>query len=404
MAVCGIDIIEISRIEDALKKTDGFLEKVFSAEEIAYYIKNGQKPQHLAGFYAAKEAFAKFLGTGISGFKLSGISVGHNPKGQPYVTFKGDVQQVSLSISHNKTTAVAVVCGDKALENYPKLEDAKVLLPNREKSANKGTFGRVLVVAGSKGMTGAAVMSAYSALRTGSGLVTLATADSERAIAAGFYPELMTYGLDSEKGIISAKALKDILRLSKKADAVIFGPGIGTSRDLTNVLEELLKNYTGKIVVDADGLNALAKHIEILNKKTCDVVLTPHPGEMARLTGLTIDAIQKNRQSVAMDFAESYGVCLVLKGFETVVAETGRDIYVNQTGNSGMATAGTGDVLSGVIGSLMGQGLAVYDAARLGVYLHGLAGDIAKDKLGEYSMTASDVMNNLSNAIKGVLM
>lgn len=397
---CGIDIIEISRIEDAVKKTKCFLEKVFSAEEIAYYIEKGKNVQHLAGAFAAKEAFAKCLGTGLSGISLPEISVMHNEGGQPYLAYKGEVQSVSLSISHNKTTAVAVVCGEKAMGEFPKLEGIKELLPERKKTANKGNFGKVLVIAGSRGMTGAAVMSAYSALRTGSGLVTLATADSERAIAAGFYPEIMTYGLKSQDGVIDAHSLKDILKLAQGKDAVIFGPGIGRNQDLTEILAELLKGYTGKLLIDADGINALAKRVDMLQDKACDVVITPHLGEMSRLTGIAIDDIQKNRVAIAADFAQKYDVCLVLKGSQTVVAKSGINPYINQTGNPGMATAGTGDVLSGVIGSLLGQGIGTFEAARVGVYLHGLAGDIAEEKLGEYSMTASDVINNLPDAIK----
>ena len=273
-------------------------------------------------------------------------------------------------------------------------------MPERKKTANKGNFGKVLVIAGSRGMTGAAVMSAYSALRTGSGLVTLATADSERAIAAGFYPEIMTYGLKSQDGVIDAHSLKDILKLAQGKDAVIFGPGIGRNQDLTEILAELLKGYTGKLLIDADGINALAKRVDMLQDKACDVVITPHPGEMSRLTGIAIDDIQKNRVAIAADFAQKYDVCLVLKGSQTVVAQSGINPYINQTGNPGMATAGTGDVLSGVIGSLLGQGIGTFEAARVGVYIHGLAGDIAEEKLGEYSMTASDVINNLPDAIK----
>ncbi len=400
---CGVDIIEISRIEDALKKTPGFLEKVFSPGEIAYHIEHGKKTEHLAGAFAAKEAYGKYLGAGLSGLNLPEISVMHKTGGQPYLTYNGEALAVSLSISHNKTTAAAVVCGEGDLGKYPKLDGIKELLPSRQKTANKGDFGRTLVIAGSRGMTGAAVMSAYSALRMGSGLVTLATADSERVIAAGFYPEIMTVGLSSENGVISSGALKDILKLIRDKDSVIFGPGIGKSRELTDILAEILRNYQGKLLIDADGLNALAKRVDILKEKTCEVVLTPHPGEMSRLTGMIVEEIQRNRKAVAMEFAKKYDVCLVLKGFETVVAKYGRDAYINQTGNPGMATAGTGDVLSGVIGSLLGQGQDLFDAARLGVYLHGLAGDIAKEKLGEYSMTATDVMNNLHCAIKEAL-
>ncbi len=400
---CGIDIIEISRIEDAIKKTPGFLEKVFSPEEIAYYIENGSKAQSLAGAFAAKEAYAKFTGTGLSGLKLNEISVRHKECGQPYLCCRGEKQAVTLSISHNKTTAVAVVCGDGGFAKYPKLDDARLLLPKRAKDANKGDFGKVLVIAGSRGMAGAAAMSAYSALRMGSGLVTLATAECERAVAASFYPEIMTVGLRSENGTISAKAMKEILRLCCDKDSVIFGPGLGKSRDLTPVLSELLKNYKGKLLIDADGLNALSRNVDMLREKNCRVVLTPHPGEMHRLTGLTIEEIQKNRQAAAEDFAKKYDVCFVLKGSETVVSQAGKETYINQTGGPGLAKAGTGDVLSGVIGSLLGQGLDVFDAARLGVYLHGIAGDMSSEALGEYSVTATDVIRYLPCAIKEVL-
>ncbi len=404
MTSCGIDIIEISRIENAVKKNPDFLEKVFSLEEIEYFNKKNGSFQSLAGFFAAKEAFAKYMGTGISGFRLNEVSVGHKKSGEPYLSFKGEPQEVGLSISHNKTTAVAVVCrSDGSALRFPLKEEMRKLLPKRDKDSNKGDFGKILVIAGSRGMTGAAVLAAYSALRTGSGLVTLATADSEREIAAGFYPEIMTYGLKSEEGNISASALKDILRLTRDKDAVVFGPGLGRSRELTVILEELTKSYTGKLLVDADGLNALAKRLEMLAEKSCRVVLTPHPGEMSRLIGLSVAEIQKNRKAIAQDFAEKYDVCLVLKGYETVVAEGGKEAYINKTGNPGLATAGTGDVLSGVVTSLMGQGLDCFDAARLGVYIHGLAGDLAKECNGEQGMVASDVMNKIPETIKGIL-
>ncbi len=404
MTSCGIDIIEISRIEDAIKKNPAFLEKVFSPAEIEYFNQKGGSVQSLAGFFAAKEAFAKHRGTGLSGFSLCEVSVEHKSSGEPFLSFKGKVQEVKLSISHNKTTAIAMVCGKKDSREPALRDEMKMLLPKRDRASSKGDFGKVLLVAGSCGMTGAAVLSAYSALRTGSGLVTLATADSERQIAAGFYPEIMTYGLKSKGGIITSLALKDILQLSKDKDAVVFGPGLGKSRELTVILKELLKNYRGKLLIDADGLNALAKNMDMLNERSCKVVLTPHPGEMSRLAGLSTEEIQKNRKEVAQDFAKRYGVCIVLKGFETVVAENGKGLYINPTGNPGMATAGTGDVLSGVIASFMGQGLDCFDAARIGTYIHGFAGDLAGECFGEYGMVASDVMNKIPEAINKIII
>lgn len=400
MKNCGIDIIEIQRIKDAVLKNDGFLSRVFTDYEISYYTENGCRFETLAGFFAAKEAFSKYHGTGISGFNLKDISVSHTPKGMPYIIFKGEKTDTALSISHNRTTAVAVVFGNEMQSALnPLKEDMSRLLPKRKADSNKGDFGKALVVAGSKGMTGAAVLSAYSLLRSGAGLVTLAVPDSQRAIAAGFYPELMTVGLPEKDGIISQSAMGKILKLIQGKDVVVFGPGLGKGGDITLILEELLSNYHGKLLIDADGLNALGKNINILDKKNCQVVITPHPGEMSRLTGVGVDEIQKNRAKTAQEFADKFDVTVVLKGSDTIVAQSGKEIFLNPTGNCGMATAGTGDVLSGVVSAFLGQGMDTFDAARLGVYIHGLAGDIAKEALGEYGMIASDVANNIPKAI-----
>ncbi len=400
MKNCGIDIIEIQRIKDAVLKNDGFLARVFTDCELSYYTETGCRFETLAGFFAAKEAFSKYLGTGISGFNLKDISVNHTPKGMPYIVFNGEKSEVSLSLSHNKTTAVAVVFGgEPCFVLNPLKEEMSRILPQRSPNTNKADFGKALVIAGSKGMTGAAVLSAYSLLRSGAGLVTLAVPESQRAIAAGFYPELMTVGLPENDGIISALAAKRIFELTEGKDVVVFGPGLGQSRDIPLLLEELLNTYQGKLLIDADGLNALGKNINMLNKKKCQVVITPHPGEMSRLTGIDVCEIQKNRTKIAQDFADNFDVTVVLKGFETVVAQSGRENFVNPTGNSGMATAGTGDVLSGVVAAFLGQGIDSFDAARLGVYIHGLAGDMAKDELGEYGMLASDVAIFIPKAI-----
>lgn len=404
MINCGTDIVEIDRIEKAVKTTPGFLEKVFSGAELEYFREFGERFEILAGFFAAKEAFSKFLKTGVRGFELRDVSVKHENGGAPYIEFFGERQNVSLSISHNKTCAVAIVCGAaKSLYCDELAQKMGGLLKPRRSDANKGDFGRITVIAGSRGMTGAAVLSAYSALRTGSGLVTLATAESEAAVAASYYAEIMTRGLAAENGIISDKAILRILELTKNANAVVFGPGLGQSDGIVQILESLLCGYTGKLLIDADGLNALKRNVEVLKKKTCEVILTPHPGEMSRLCGVSIPDIQNNRRGYAENFAKEYGVCLVLKGEKTVVAMTGEETFVNPTGNPGMATAGTGDVLSGVIASLWGQGLKTFDAAALGVYIHGLAGDIAKEDKGSFGLVSGDVAEMLPYAIKRIV-
>lgn len=401
MTDCGIDIIEIDRIKKAVNNTPNFLKKVYSEPEIQYFVENGERFEILAGFFAAKEAFLKYRKTGISGTALTSVSVMHDKGGAPFVELDGVRQRVSLSISHGKTCAVAVVCGEGDMTADIQ-HNLKELLPKRQSDANKGNFGKVAVIAGSKGMTGAAVLSAYSALRTGSGIVILATAESERAIAASFRPEIMTKGLACKDGLISREAGTAIVELAKNCNAVVFGPGIGQSNEIFDVLELILREYTGMLLIDADGLNVLSKNPEILKKKSCQVVLTPHPGEMARLCGVDIPSVQNDRQGTALRFAKEYGVCLVLKGEGTVVAGADGDVYVNTTGNPGMATAGSGDVLSGVIASLLGQGLSCFGAARLGVYIHGLAGDIAKEEKGTYGLVAGDIIETIPYAIKQI--
>lgn len=404
MMKCGVDTVEISRIEAAIKKNPNFLKKVFSETEIQYYKKKSNGVESLAGFFAAKEAFSKYLGTGVAGFNLKDVSVEHNKAGAPFIVFKGIPQDMSLSISHNKTTAVAVVCGDcKDVTKIPLKEEMLSLVPQRFDDSNKSDFGRVLVVAGSRGMTGAAVLCAYSALRAGAGLVTLAIPESERAIAAGFYPELMTVGLEEKNGVICTTAIKEILRLSQNKDVIVFGPGLGQNPDVGIVLTELLRNYRGCIVIDADGLNALSKNVDILKEKSCEIILTPHPGEMSRLVKRTTDEIQQNRQDVAKEFAKEYGVYLVLKGNATVVADFKGKAYINPTGNPGLSTAGTGDVLAGVVAAFSAQGLNPFDAAKLGVYIHGLAGDIAGEIRGTHGMVATDVIDAVPQAILRIL-
>ncbi len=400
---CGIDIIEISRIEDAIKKNDGFLKRVFSDAEIEYYNKKSNGFESLAGFFAAKEAYAKFLGTGIRGFNLSDVSVSHDESGNPSIFFKGERQPVSLSISHNTTTAVAVVTGEEKKTPVLLKDEMSELIPKRPRDSHKGDFGRVLVVAGSKGMIGAAALSAYAALRTGAGLVTLAVPESERLTASGFYPEIMTEGLIDEDGMITTDAMKKLLKLSAGKDTIVFGPGLGKSQSIHLILTELLRSFNKTLIIDADGLNALSKNPDILNERTCKVILTPHPGEMSRLLGSNVQEVQKNRLETANAFAKKYGVLVTLKGYETVVADSEKDCFINPTGNSGMAKAGSGDVLSGVIGAFLAQGMDAFESAKLGVYIHGLAGDIAREERGVHGILASDIADKVPEAILRVL-
>ncbi len=280
-------------------------------------------------------------------------------------------------------------------------------LTPRKRDTHKGSYGRVLVLAGSPGMTGAAYLCSKAALRSGSGIVTLGIPESLNHIMEVKLTCVMTYPLPETKAsTLSDKGRKEILKLCETHDVVALGPGLSQQPETRELILWLLKNIDRTMVIDADGLNALADNVNVLHKIKQNVVLTPHPGELSRLTGLrSAKDVQKDRLNTATQFVQSVQgklgdekkLVLVLKGNKTIVADYGR-IYANRTGNPGMATAGAGDVLTGIIVSLIGQGLDVFDASQLGVYIHGLAGDIAAKKNGESSLIASDIIDYLPDA------
>ena len=265
--------------------------------------------------------------------------------------------------------------------------------------AHKGDFGKVCIIAGSRGMSGAAALAGRAALRAGAGLVRVATPKSVLPIVASIEPSFTTIALpEDSSGRISAKATNAILEAAAQNDAVAFGPGIGISAALRSVLERLLGEEGLRLVIDADGLNNLAAMKDWPDKCKGKLILTPHPGEMKRLwSGLFREQLVPDRQEQAAKLAQQTGTVVVLKGAGTVVTD-GEKVYVNKTGNPGMATAGSGDVLTGVITALLGQGLSNFEAAILGVYVHGLAGDIAAERVGQISLIATDIAQALGEA------
>ena len=272
--------------------------------------------------------------------------------------------------------------------------------PVRSNDAHKGDCGRVLVIAGSRGMSGAACLAATAALRGGAGLVTAAIPEGISAIVAGFEPSYLTAPLaEDDQGRIKSAAHKRLMELVASQSSVAIGPGIGQSSSLLEVVADLYDTVPVPMVVDADALNLLAKRPYLLKRAegAASRVLTPHPGEFARLTGLDVPTIQGDREKHAVEFARRNDVIVVLKGRGTIVTD-GRKLSVNETGNSGMATGGTGDVLTGLIASLLAQGLAPFDAARLGAHVHGLAGDIAAEESSKPGLIASDVLRCLGRA------
>jgi len=278
------------------------------------------------------------------------------------------------------------------IETIPKLKPRPI-------DAHKGDFGKVLIVAGSLGMSGAAALAGKAALRSGAGLVRIATPKSILPIVAAIDPCYTTIPLpEDDAGRISAKAAAQIINAAAQNDATAVGPGIGTTTDLRNVLETLLAQDGLNLIIDADGLNNLANLGDWPDKAKANIILTPHPGEIKRLwSPLIREQIPQDRQNQAVTLAQRTNAIVVLKGAGTVVTD-GDKVYTNKTGNPGMATAGSGDVLTGIITALIAQGLDALEAAILAVHTHGQAGDIAAKTKNQTSLTATDIIQNLPKA------
>lgn len=289
------------------------------------------------------------------------------------------------------------------------------LIPERPRYSHKGDYGHVLVVGGSKGKTGAAFMTAKACLRSGAGLVTIGVPESLLDVFQEKATEEMTLPLKDNKGIISKDAIQGILDfITERADVLAIGPGLGVSSDTKVLIDELILKSPVPMVIDADGLNSLSSK-EILKKAKSPIIITPHPGEMARLLGQESrvkeqkteknirEEIERDRINTALSFSKETGTYVVLKGVPTIVADPEGNTYINTTGNPGMATAGTGDVLTGIISSFLGQGLNPLEASLLGVYIHGLAGDLAASEKGYHSLIATDIINSFPKAFLSLL-
>jgi NAD(P)H-hydrate epimerase len=278
-------------------------------------------------------------------------------------------------------------------------EATREMVSPRAVDAHKGDFGHVLIVSGSRGKTGAAHLAAMGALRSGAGLVTVATPASVLPIVAAMGAEYMTHALpETSAGAIDAAAIDVVLALQR--DVIAVGPGLGTAPETRRFVHALVDSAGVPLVMDADALNAFAEEPGgLTGREGVDIIITPHPGEMARLAGVTTAEVQANRIEVARTFATSRRLYVVLKGHRTVIATPSGDVYVNTTGNPGMASGGTGDVLTGVIAAWFGQLLDAEAACKLGVYLHGFAGDLAEADVGEVALTASDVVDHLGDAV-----
>ncbi|MBQ6826037.1 MAG: NAD(P)H-hydrate dehydratase [Clostridia bacterium] len=269
------------------------------------------------------------------------------------------------------------------------------ILPERPRNSHKGTFGTALIFCGSYGMAGAAMLSAKAALRSGVGIAKCVICDNIYAPFTSYIPEAVCIPVKASKNGSLTPDNIDFSRAFEKSSALLFGCGTGTDKECEKLLEALLLKSQIPIVLDADGINLLSSRIELLSKCKAPVILTPHPAEMARLCKKTVAEVEADRINTARDFAIKYKCTVVLKGAYTIVANEAGEVFINILGNSGMATAGSGDVLSGITVSLLAQGLSPFEAAKSAVYLHSLAGDKARDKRSERSMIASDIIEEL---------
>ncbi|MBQ7744453.1 MAG: NAD(P)H-hydrate dehydratase [Ruminococcus sp.] len=277
----------------------------------------------------------------------------------------------------------------------------KRAVPNRPDNANKGTMGTLLSICGSFGMAGAAILAGKSALRCGVGLEKLAIPKSIYPIAAVSILESVFLPLsETSDGKISRTNIPSLLLEAKKSTAVLLGCGLSVCDDTKALVKSFVENCTAPMVLDADALNCIAENPEILKKRKSDIIITPHPGEMARLCGITAKEVNAGRAECARKFAEKYGVITVLKGSGTIIASPNGQALLNTTGNSGMATGGSGDVLAGMTAGLLAQGKSALDCAAAAVYLHGLAGNFAAEKLGKISMLPSDIIDYIAQAFK----
>ncbi|HEY3085654.1 MAG TPA: NAD(P)H-hydrate dehydratase [Candidatus Dormibacteraeota bacterium] len=389
----GVDAVSVDRIALAVKRSgSGFLNKVYTPAELAYCAGNEER---LAGRWAAKEAVIKcFDGTGIC-FPRRRIEVLPGPNGAPRARLLGDGRgaQVEVSITHHSRLAVATAHLEIPEASTMLPTPDAVMIPERPKDAHKGTFGTAVVLAGSLGLTGAAFLSSTAAARTGAGLVRLLVADTIYPILAAKCTEVMATPVpEVAPGAVGQTAYESILGQLAGAEVGIIGPGLGRDSSTWRLVVDLAMQARCPLVIDADGLNALADAPRARGRLGRNRVLTPHPGELSRLTGQTAEAINADRQRAARTAAREWGAIVVLKGAHTVVAHPDGRVSDDPHEVPALASGGTGDVLSGIIGGLIAQGSDPFAAAVTGVYIHAAAGRRISERLGDSGLLAGDLL------------
>jgi hydroxyethylthiazole kinase-like uncharacterized protein yjeF len=409
MLLVGTDLVEIARIKKSMRNPR-FCSQILGDTEYEQLARRGFPVQSVAASFCAKEAFSKAVGTGLGGFRLREAEMLRTPGG-PKLLLSGKAAELagrtrfSVSVTHTSTTAAATVVGwEKKPETVRAVarkmpEGEKILrkmLKPREPESNKGNYGRLLCVCGSEGMAGAAAMSTLSALRCGAGIVETALPGSIYPVVAALAPEAVFTLLEvSEERGMTDRAVQKIRSALSRASACLAGCGLGKSRYARSAISLLLQKARVPFVLDADGINLVSEHIDELKTARAPLILTPHPGEMARLLKVTVKEVQENREECARSFAKEFGVILVLKGAGTLVASPEGRLYRNTTGNPGMAKGGSGDVLAGMVASFAAQGIDPFYAAAGAVYLHGLAGDRCAESLSQTAMLPTDLIAEL---------
>ena len=407
----GVDVAAIPRLADAHRRFgDRFLRKFLSDREIAYCAGSVER---WAGRWAAKEAIGKAMPTGVPRPSMRDVEILPSDDGRPHVTVAPDTtltgREIDVSIAHDGHFAVAVaVIPDVAartqtitpIEIPPALgreaESRKpegFRLPERPRDGHKGTFGTVVVLAGSQGYTGAAYLTSMGAARAGAGIVRLMVAQSIYPILAEKCTEVVAGPVpEIAPGVVGHSALSAVVRGFTGAAAGVIGPGLGRDTSTRRLIEDLVPKVTVPLVLDADALNLLAEHRATLARLPANIVLTPHPAEFGRLADLDTAAVQKDRRGIASRFAKIWNKVVVLKGAGTVIAAPDGRITLNAVSTPALASGGTGDVLSGIIGGLLAQKLPAFDAAVTGVHLHSLAGLELEASLGQAGVLASDLL------------
>jgi len=400
----GVDVAAIPRIAEAQKRFgDRFLHKFLSDREIDYC---GGSAERWAGRWAAKEAIGKAMPTGVPRPRMRDVEILPSDDGRPHVrvapatTLTGRDIDVSIAHDGHFAVAVAVIPEAEAIVPPGALPDG-FRLPARPRDGHKGTFGTVVVLAGSQGFTGAAYLASMGAARSGAGIVRLLVAQSIYPILAEKCTEVIVGPVpEISPGVVGHASLSGILRGFAGADAGVIGPGLGRDASTRRLIEDLVPRVAAPLVLDADALNLLSEHRTILPRLSPQIVLTPHPAEFARLSGLETPAVQQDRRGIASRFAKVWNKVVVLKGAGTVIAAPDGRVTLNAIATPALASGGTGDVLAGVIAGLMGQKLPPFEAAVTGVHLHGLAGMDLEASLGQAGVLASDLLPQLPRVME----